>query len=170
MITRVPFASQLLVPDVAAIAREMTSGSQVSMIIRRISKLSFLSFIQLGINNIKFLPLLAKKDFAAGIKLLCELEILASPKKPLWILHNQMTDMTIALGNTNLLRFYFMLAQIYAFTPAILTYNPERCVQFLSNMRGLPKNLVLFCPRTSQSFELFAKNTHLQIRFIEGKM
>ena len=171
MIVNTAYSSKLLVPDVAAITRQMTSSSQLSMLMHRVLQLSLPSFIRLGINNLKFLPLLAKKDFATGIKLLCELEILASPKKQsLWILHNQMTDMAVALGNTSLLHFFFMLAETYAFTPGILTYNPEHCIQLLSNMRGLPKNLVLFCPKTTPSFEAFAKTTHLQVRFMEGNM
>jgi len=171
MIVNTIYTPTMLVPDVAAIARQMTSGSQISMVIHRLRKLSLLSFIKVGINNVPFLLLLAKKDFATGVKLLCELEILASPaKQPMWILHNQMTDMAIALGNIHLVRFFFMLAQTYAFAPGILTYNPERCVQFLSNMRGIPENLVFFCPKTSASFEKFAKTTHLQIHFIEGKI
>lgn len=171
MIVNAMYTPKMLVPDVSAIARQMTSGSQIGMVMSRVVKLSIPSFVMLGINNLKFLPLLAKKDFATGVKLLCELEILASPtKRSTWILHNQMTDMAIALGNTNILRFFFMLAETYNFIPGILTYNPEQCILFLSNIRGLPKNLVLFCPKASAPFDEFAKTTHLQIRFIEGKI
>ncbi len=171
MIVNAMYTPKILVPDVSAIARQMTSGSQIGMIMSRVLKLSIPSFVMLSINNLRFLPLLAKKDFATGVKLLCELEILASStKRSTWVLHNQMTDMAIALGNTNLLRFFFMLAETYTFAPGILTYNPERCIQFLSKMRGLSKNLIVFCPKTSASFEEFAKTTHVQVRFIEGKI
>lgn len=171
MIVPTLLTAKMLVPDVGAVAREMTSGSQIEMILRRVRKLSPATFVQVGINNLKYLPLLAKKDFATGIKLLSELEILASPvKRSSWVLHNQMTDMAIALGNTNLLLFFFVLAETYDFKPAIFTYNPERCIQFLSSMHGLPKHLVIFCPQTSPAFQQFAQTTHLQISFIEGKI
>lgn len=170
MIKPTPLITKALVPNVGTIAREMTSDSQIGMILRRVRKLSLIAFVRVGMNNLKYLPLLAKRDFATGIKLLCELELLASPvKRSSWVLHNQMTDMAIALGNTNLLRFFFALAEAYDFKPAILTYNPERCIQFLSSMRGLPKHLVIFCPQTSPAFQQFAQTTHLQISFIEGK-
>lgn len=169
MIVNTKITKHMLVPDVGAVTREMTSNSQVGMILRRVKKLSFAAFVTLGLNNIVSIPRLAKKDFAAGITLLAELEIIASfVKRPCWVLHNQMTDMAIALGNTNLLRLFFLLAKTYSFSPGILTYNPEQCIQFLSKMQGLPKSLIVFCPKTSKAFESFAKATHLNIRFIEG--
>jgi|GEM_PF-1963646 len=170
MIVTTPFLTKALVPDVGAIAREMTSGSQISIILRRVRNLSLFACLHLGIQNLKFLPLLVKKDFATGITLLCELEILASSSKRLtWILHNQMTDMAIALNNVNLLQFFFALAKTYHFTPGILTYNPERCIQFLSIMHNLPKNLVVYCPQSSAAFHAFAQVTDLNICFIEGE-
>lgn len=171
MIVNTPYTSESLIPNVTAIAREMTSRSQISLIVHRMLKLSLMSYMQLGWNNIAFLPLLARKDFATGVKLLCELEILSSNKKrSLYILHNQMTDMAIALENTRLLQFFFALANTYAFTPAIFTYNPERCVQFLAKIPNLPKNVIMYCPQNSAAFHTFAQHTHLRVRFIEGKV
>lgn len=171
MIVNTPYSSEFLIPNVAAIAREMTSKSQMSLIAHRVIKLSLVSCVKLVLNNIAFLPLLAKKDFATGVKLLCELEILTAHKKrSLFILHNQMTDMAIALENTRLLQYFFTLSRIYEFTPAIFTYNPERCIQFLAKIPILPKNLIMYCPKSSATFHAFAKHTHLHVCFIEGKI
>lgn len=165
--TTTRLSKKMLVPDVSAIAREMTSGSQISLIIRRVRKLPFSSLLLLGMYNITYLPLLVKKDFATGIKLLCELEILASPvRRRQWVLHNQMVDMAIALGNTRMLASFFDLAETYSFTPGLATYNPERCIQMLSGMRNVPKNLVFNCPKSSASLAQFAENTHLRMTFI----
>ncbi len=171
MIAKSKLSPSMMVPDVAAIARQMTSGSQISMILSRVKLLSLSAFISLGFNNLKFFPGLLKKDFATGVKLLCELEILASnQKRHTWVLHSQMTDMAIALGNVNLLKYFFFLSERYSFRPGILTYNPELCVKFLSQFGGLPKNLIIYCPSSSLAFAQFIKESSLDFCILEGEI
>lgn len=168
MIKKIKFTSKQLVPDVAAIAREMTSGSLITLILNRVKVLTPSAMVTVGINNLPYLMKLARKDFSTGIKLMTELEILSKRKSKLWVLHNQMVDMAISLGNKELLLYFFDLARRYDFQPGILTYNPVRCVKFLSLFPRLPKDLVIFCPKSTVTFNQFAGETHLTFCQLEG--
>ncbi|MBU3935476.1 hypothetical protein KJ909_02270 [Patescibacteria group bacterium] len=136
-----------VVPNVELIAREMTGSSQIGMILSRFMALSLISKIKLGFNNLIFLPELAKMDFAVGIKLLCELEILKSKEKKNigeFVLHNQMVDMALALKNKKVFNNFFYLAKKYGFKPGLITYNFEMLVKFLSTVKSIPKDLIIY--------------------------
>lgn len=147
MIIRGRLNKNELVPPVEQIAREMTESSQVMIIIKRALKLNPGQIIRLGINNLVYLPKLVKKDFATGVKLLCELTILANSRTKSWILHAQMTDMAVALNNKDLIRDFLRLARVYGFRPAIATNNLGELLIMLADTRHVPNNLRVFGPR-----------------------
>lgn len=136
-----------LVPNVGAIAREMTEKSQIQLIIDRFLSLGLTSKLKLIINNIAYLPDLAKMDFAVGIKILCELEILKALEKGKerhFVLHNQMVDMSLALKNPKVLKYYFSLSKKYNFIPGIVSYNVGPLIKLLSNIMTIPNNLKIY--------------------------
>lgn len=134
-----------LIPDINVITRDLTDKTQIQIVIDRFVKLNYKNKISIMINNIIFLPKILRKDFAVGIKILCELEILKARKKS-YILHNQMVDMAIALNNQKILLYFFYLAKKYNFEPGIKTCNPGFLINFLSSFKEIPKNFRIYIP------------------------
>ena len=102
------------VPNVESIAREMTTTSQVGIILNRVKKLHLSSLISVGLNNLPYLLKIAKRDFAVGIKILTELEILKLlevGKVKNIALHQQMVDMAVALRNPKVIEYFFAMAK-----------------------------------------------------------
>lgn len=137
-----------LIPDVGGIARDLTDKTQIQIVLDKFMKLNSLNKIIFVFNNITFLPDLIRKDFATGIKILCELEILKSTSKE-FVLHNQIVDMTVALNNERILLNYFYLSKKYNFIPVLKTYNPGYLINFLSAFDFIPPKLFLYVPETS---------------------
>lgn len=148
-----PKLTLVVVPNVELIAREMTDTSQIGIMVRRLRKLESRALIKLVLNNVKFTLKVLRKDFATGIKILTELEILNQMKRQQshFVLHNQMVDMAIALNNRRLLMYFFGLARTYHFLPGLKTYNPERLVMMLADTQGVPSNLLIYTPIQQKS-------------------
>jgi len=140
--------NKILVPNVSGIAREMTGNSQMMIIIKKFLSLGIKDMIVFGINNISFLPQLAKMDYAAGVKVLCELEILKSRQQNVnieeYVLHSQMVDMAIALNNKKVVNNFMYLSKRYNFRPALMSYNPARLIEYLSSCNKLPETLNIY--------------------------
>jgi len=161
--------SIIVVPNVAKIAREMTESSQIVLIIKRFFSLSIKDMIVFGLNNLLFLPLLLKMDYAAGVKVLCELEILktlSKGKSNRYVLHNQMVDMAVALNNKKVVLFFFGLATKYNFKPGLVSYNPERLISYLSTFTKLPGNLTVFV-RLNKKDIIYDYASNSNIDFVE---
>ena len=145
-----PELNPVIVPNVEQIAREMTGTSQIGMIIKRVRLLNLLQLLKLGFNNLIYLNYLLQKDFAAGIKLLCELEILhqlnsgAKFEKKHFALHHQMVDMAVALKNRRLISYFLTLAKTYNFQPGLVTCNPLFLLKFLADVPIQTDNLVIY--------------------------
>lgn len=137
----------LLVPNVNEIAREITSKSQMGMIIDRVKKLSIISIVKVGLKNVFFIPKLLKKDFATGIKLLCELEIAYAFQRKNsnhFVLHYQMVDMAIALNNPDIIRYFLLLSKQYKFLPGFMTFNIGPFINYVSNIKDVPFDLHIY--------------------------
>lgn len=162
-----------IVPDVHAITREMTSSSQMKIVLSRFLSLPLKEKVLLAQHNVGNLLSLAKKDFAAGVILLCELEILKKKlhvgKKTIF-LHSQMTDMGLALKNKHVFLRFFTLAKTYGFTPGIVTHNPEAMIQMLSYMH-IPKNIIIATSlqKTPETFKEFAVKSHISFVELKGQ-
>jgi hypothetical protein len=138
-----------IIPNVAAIARQMTGGSQIMMIVKRLLSLKPFNIIKFGLNNVTFALSILKMDFAAGVKVLCELEIIKAlerEKTNHFVLHNQMVDMALAFNNRKVLNMFFYLGKKYNFVPGIISYNPVKMIKFLSGFAKLPEGLVVYTP------------------------
>jgi hypothetical protein len=161
----------IVVPNVGGIAREMTGGSQIAIILRKFLALKLVNMFRFGFNNISFLPKLAKMDYAAGVKILCELEILKAkefnPKIKMFFLHNQMVDMALALNNKMVFNYFFYLSKKYNFIPCIISYNPDHVIKLLSQLNNIPSNLrtVLFLDGRSENKESI--NNYLKISSLD---
>lgn len=145
-----------IVPNVSRIAREMTSGSQIGIIIKKFLSLALANKFTLCLNNISFLPQLAKMDYAVGVKLLCELEILkakeANVKLNRFVLHNQMVDMALALNNKKVFINYFYLSKKYCFDPALITFNVGPLIKMLSSISNISENLTIYTPINKDNY------------------
>ncbi|KKU46046.1 MAG: hypothetical protein UX64_C0014G0008 [Microgenomates group bacterium GW2011_GWC2_46_7] len=136
----------VIVPNVEQIAREMTGSSQIMIIISRMMKLKLVNLVRFGINNLPYALQILHKDFAAGIKVLCELEIMQSlgNAQDHFVLHSQMVDMAVALKNKRVISYYFGLAKKYGFQPGLLTYNADSLIKTLADVKNIPSNLVIY--------------------------
>ena len=143
-----------IVPNVEQIAREMTTTSQIGIILKRVKSLSIGSFITLGFNNLPYLLKIVKKDFATGIKVLSELEILIlrqSGKSGDIGMHQQMVDMAIALNNRALIKYWLKMSILYSFTPYLYTCNVKPLLKLLSSLGSIPSNLHIVCDTESNN-------------------
>src|SRR3989339_764961 len=134
------------VPNVESIAREMTTTSQVGIILNRVKKLRLSSLISVGLNNLPYLLKIAKKDFAVGIKVLTELEILKLlevGKVKNIALHQQVVDMAVALHNPKVIAYFLDMARTYGFVPHLSTSNVGPLLKTLGTIRTIPANLVI---------------------------
>jgi hypothetical protein len=151
--------NKIIIPDVSAIAREMAGSSQMMMVIKKFLKISCYSKYLLIKNNIKYLPKLTKMDYAVGVKLLCELELLEHKKilGKIFCLHFQMVDMAVAVKNKRVLSYFFDLAKTYDFIPGLATNNYYYLVEMLANINQIPTDMVIFTNcRINDSFSKLA--------------
>lgn len=141
-----------IVPNVGAIARKMTGGSQIAIIIKSLLSLGLVNKFRFAWNNLPFALSILKMDFAAGVKVLCELEVLKAMEKDKtnhFVLHYQMTDMALAFKNKRVLLYFFYLGKKYNFIPGIISNNPVKMLSFLGGFVRLPKDLVVYIPGKS---------------------
>lgn len=166
----------VIIPNVSLIARDLTSKSQTKLIFDRLIQIGISKSFIILMNNLPFLKYILTKNFAAGLKLLCELEILYTFREH-YLLHNQLVDMAVALNNQQIINYYFSISQKYNFKPGLLTYNLGPFIKFLSSFSKLPYNLTIYCPLNKNNYLMnpafidikeFVNNSHLQfIKIVE---
>lgn len=165
MIITKPRVKIAIVPNVEVIAREMTTTSQIGIILNRVKQLRLSSLFRIGLNNLPYLPKIAKKDFAVGIKLLTELEILKlkeSGETKAIALHQQMVDMAVALDNRKVIQYLFIMSRTYDFVPYLYTCNVESLLKLLSSIASTPKNLVIVTTQNQGQAALeYMEKSHL---------
>jgi|GEM_PF-1822775 len=124
----------MVLPDVSKVAREMTEMSQVMMLWRRWAVLGWKEKFLVIKNNVKNWRDLIKMDFATGVKLLAELEWLAGIRraKILW-LHQQMTDMALAVKNRKMVEKFYQLGRDYEVEIGLMTNNPAFLVKTMED-------------------------------------
>jgi len=126
-------------PDVEKLARELTGKTQIKIVIDRILALKIGQIARLAKNNLFLAHKILARNFAVGIRLLCELEILASnDRKKEYMLHSQMTDMAVAFGNIDVIVQYLSLMRTYRKKASLETNNPEKLLKLLA-VRHLDK-------------------------------
>lgn len=113
-----------IIPDLSAIAREMTEKSQIQIVLNKILRLNFFNKILFSLSNILYTFDILKKDFACGIKVLTELELLSKKKKKkVYFFHFQIVDTAVAFKNKKLIVNLIKLSKIYSFYPVFITHN-----------------------------------------------
>ena len=155
-----------IVPNVNEIAREMTSKSQILLMITRVLKIPPQKWVSLAFNNIFVAPMILAKNFFAGIKILCELEILKSSRNE-YILHNQFVDTSVAVNNPLLLKMFFNLSKKYNFKPGLLTYNPDLLIKLLSFSGKIPENLTIYCPLSQKYLKTMNTDYDTFVSFVK---
>ncbi|MEK9179536.1 MAG: hypothetical protein AAB893_03655, partial [Patescibacteria group bacterium] len=143
------------------------------IVLEIVKLLPLLKLLFLGIRNLPNLFFLLKKDYASGVILLAELEYLkeerSGKKIDELILHSQMTDMAILLGNKKVFTGFLSLCRWYGVRPAIFSNNSLYCIQMLSGLPFLSKDLIVYFPDDGNaSIEEFAVKSKLDIRFVRG--
>lgn len=141
----------IITPDIELIARELTGQSQLGLLISRLKKIDLTKLAVLFKNNLPNIYKIASKNFAMGISLLCELEILHSQRNQ-FILHCQVVDSAIALKNKDILTNFFILSRKYHFTPGLMSFNPGPLINFLSITPNVPKNIKIYLPINKNNY------------------
>lgn len=142
------------VPNMAAFVRDVTEYGNIGAIMRRAIKLSIPSIIKMAWWN-KFNVLkLIKKDFAAGVSILVQMEILQILKyQPRLIaLTDQVSDLAVALGNRQILTQYMNISKQVGMPPCIVTNNLIDTIQLLSELKFSGVSIVT--PFNSYGFEM----------------
>ncbi len=173
MIIKKSLVKIAIVPNVERIAREMTTTSQVGIILNRVKRLDLGSLVKIGLNNLTYLPKIAKRDFAVGIKILTELEVLKLLENGGIrgiALHQQMTDMAVALNNRRVIEYLFTMSKNYDFVPYLYTCNVGPLVTLLSSIRAIPDNLVVVSSgEIDEALVEYMKHSHLKFMKMSNK-
>lgn len=142
------------VPNMAAFVRDVTEYGNIGAIIRRALKLSMTSLIKMAWwNKFNILKLL-KKDFATGVSVLVQMEILQILKyDPAMIaLTDQVSDLAVALQNKRILSQFLLTTKQVKVQPGIITNNLISMIQTLSKLRV--RDVKIVTPFNSYGYEM----------------
>jgi len=125
-----------LVPNIVEFMHDVTENGQIGALRKRVFQLGVMDIIRLVWWNKKQLLKIAKKDFATGITILIQIEVLKILKESpqLIILSDYITDLALALNNKAIYTNYVELMR-QAHTPlAFFTNNlslfTKRCIEW----------------------------------------
>jgi hypothetical protein len=143
-----------VVPNMAAFVRDVTEHGNIGAIVKRALKLSLSSLIKMAWWNKFNLLKLAKKDFATGVSILVQMEILQILKyNPAMIaLTDQVSDLAVALQNTRILSQFLTTTKQVGVEPAIVTNNLISMIQTLSTLNA--RNVKVVTPFNSYGYEM----------------
>ena len=166
-------AKYLVVPDVSRVAREMTEMSQVKMILSRWLRLGWREKAGVVVNNLKNWRGLVGREFATGVSLLAEMELLAQkadePRNEVMVLHQQMVDMALALGNKMIIKKFVRLGKDYHIKVCLETNNPEFLVKRLAEWGGEEVAVYLPTMPESVSWKSWQKISPIKFEVMENK-
>lgn len=142
------------VPNMPAFVRDVTEYGNIGAIVRRALKLSFTSLIKMAWWNKFNLLKLVKKDFAAGVGVLVQMEILQILKyEPSMIaLTDQVSDLAVALQNKKIISTFLATAKQVNVQPSIVTNNLINMIQTLSDMQV--RGVKIVTPFNSYGYEM----------------
>lgn len=126
----------VVIPDMAAFVREVSEYGNVGATLRRVLRLPILSLVKLAWINKHNVILLAKKDFAAGMLLLVQIELLTikTPREYVAV-RDQVVDLAVALKNTRLLEGIIAVIRSFGYKPVLVTNNLSYLVNFLGQAK-----------------------------------
>lgn len=133
-----------VVPNMASFVRDVTEHGNIGAIVRRALKLSISSLVKMAWWNKFNLFKLAKKDFATGVSILVQMEILQILKyQPKMIaLTDQVSDLAVALQNKRILSQFLTISKQVGIQPAIVTNNLISMVLTLSTIQAREVKIV----------------------------
>ncbi len=143
-----------VVPNMAAFVRDVTEYGNIGAIVRRALKLSPLSLIKMAWwNKFNVLKLL-KKDFATGLGVLVQMEILQILKyRPQMIaLTDQVTDLAMALQNMAIIKGYLRTICNVGLDSSLVTNNLLDTATTLGRLNI--KNCRVITPFNSYGYEM----------------
>lgn len=143
-----------VVPNMASFVRDVTEYGNIGAIVRRALKLSLSSLIKMAWWNKFNLLKLAKKDFATGVSVLIQMEILQILKyKPQMIaLTDQVSDLAVALANKRILSQFLATTKQVGVQPSIVTNNLISMIQTLSTINA--RGVKVITPFNSYGYEM----------------
>ncbi len=149
-----PSGAHFVLPNMAAFVRDVTEYGNIGAVARRALKLPIPALIKLAWwNKTNFLKL-AKKDFATGVSLLVQMELLQiAPFTPrMVVLTDQVTDLAVALGKQTIITSYLQSTKRLGLQSAIMTNNIVQTRSILGTL-GL-KHIHVMLPFNSQGYEM----------------
>lgn len=143
-----------VVPNMPLFVRLVTEHGNIGAMIKMAIKLDVVSLFKLAWWNKNNLLKLLKKDFATGVLILIQMEILQILKyKPrMVVLTDQITDLAVALDNTNIISGYFKTIKNVPIKSGIVTNNLINTAHTLSKLSM--KNVEIITPFNLHGFEM----------------
>ncbi len=150
------------VPDMPKYVREVTNHGPIMATVKEITSLSPIAILKLAISQSLHLRELLAKDFAAGILLLSQVEILRSKNLPPHthlLLHQSVTDLAIALNRPDILTRFLQLANKYNVPSGLATANLDYLEPFLGQYKISPQ--LVFNTTTNEALSRSSSSPHL---------
>ncbi len=123
----------VILPDVASLARKLTSKSQIMLVVEGFLKLPIKSKIGFVVACLPMLSLIVKKDYSAGVMLLVLLDYFSLKRMPKTVyLHNQMFDMAVVFNRKELVSLFINFFKKNNISVGFLTANNGLATKYLS--------------------------------------
>lgn len=167
-----PQGQAFLIPNMASFIRDVTEHGNIGAVKKRILTLSPTQLVRLAWWNKANLVSLAKKDFAAGVLLLIQIEMLHIMRfqPSMFVLSDQIVDLSVALKNKTILStFLKFMKHTLGLRAGIMTNNFGSTLRFLSSNRIQPDKY--FFPCNPYGYEMNPTQTDVeqQIEYLEHK-
>ena len=152
-----------VVPNMAAFVRDVTEHGNIGAIVKRALKLSPSSLIKMAWWNKFNLFKLLKKDFATGVGILIQMEVLQILKyRPFMIaLTDQVTDLAVALKNTAIIKGYLGTMQSVSMKGGVVTNNLVEAAGVMGRLNV--KHCKVITPFNSFGYEMNPNQTEVEM-------
>jgi len=115
-----------IIPNMSSYVREVCDYGIVGAGIHRLKRLGLVNLIRMGLYNCSKALKILQRDFNTALSILFDVEMAEFRKfsPPAVFLHPQVTDLSIATNNKQLLeKFENVIRNRYKATPGVMTYN-----------------------------------------------
>jgi hypothetical protein len=140
-----------IIPNVIGYVRDATDYGMVGAGIRHVRRLSVGDLLGIGLRGLMNVRRVITRDFSTILTLLIEVEMAAFKRfrPPLVLLHSQVTDIAVSLGNRDALRvFADVVRRRFGAEPGLVTNNFGTLLQSLMQWKiDIPVIVAPFNPR-----------------------
>lgn len=115
-----------IIPNVIGYVRDATDYGMVGAGLRLVRRVGVADLLGIGLRRVTSLRRVLARDFTTMLSILIEVEMAAFKRfqPPLVLLHSQVTDIAVALGNTDALRvFADVVRRRFGAEPGLVTNN-----------------------------------------------